>query len=321
MAIERARKQLVAKPWGVVDLGPWAEVDDQASPIGEVRYDRPDGSAASPALLLKLLFTDQPLSVQVHPDDDYARLVGRPNGKTESWYVLKADHRAKVALGLNCTMSPQQLRQSVDDGSLTRRIAWQAVAAGDCLFVPAGTIHAIGAGLVIVEIQQRSDTTFRLFDHGRQRELHVDDGVAAAMAGPAAAQALVQRLSNERTLLAACPHFVFERVILEADTAWAMAADRETWLLVIGGTARASSFDIETGDAIFAEADRVEIRTGEIGLVALIAYGGARAHPNLLQRVLEPATESAPRTEDARSTLSKLSGEPLQVHDHIGTTP
>ena len=72
MAIERARKQLLAKPWGVVDLGPWAEVDDRASPIGEIRYDRPEGSAATPALLLKLLFTDQPLSVQVHPDDDYA---------------------------------------------------------------------------------------------------------------------------------------------------------------------------------------------------------------------------------------------------------
>ena len=321
MAIERARKQLLAKPWGVADLGPWAEIDDQASPIGEVRYDRPDGSAATPALLLKLLFTDQPLSVQVHPDDVYARSIGEPNGKTESWYVLKADHRAKVALGLDRAMSPQQLRQSVDDGSFTQRIVWQAVAAGDSVFVPAGTIHAIGAGLVIAEIQQRSDTTFRLFDHGRQRELHIDDGVAAATAGPAATQALVQRLSNERTLLGACPHFVFERVILEADTTWAMAADRETWLLVIGGTARAASFDIETGDAIFAEADRVEIRTGEIGLVALIAYGSARAYPNLLQRVLEPATESKNQPPMIGSTAANLSLVQLQVHNHIGTTP
>ena len=131
MAIERARKQLLAKPWGVADLSPWAEVDDQASPIGEIRYDRPEGSTATPALLLKLLFTEQPLSVQVHPNDVYARSIGQPNGKTESWYVLKADHRARVALGLDCTMSPQQLRQCIDDGSITHRIVWGAVTAGD----------------------------------------------------------------------------------------------------------------------------------------------------------------------------------------------
>ena len=97
----------------------------------------------------------------------YAQSMGLPNGKTEAWYVLSATPEAKVALGLKRRLTPQQLREAIDDGSISDLVVWQAVSAGDVIFVPAGTIHAIGAGLVIAEIQQRSDATFRLFDHGR----------------------------------------------------------------------------------------------------------------------------------------------------------
>ena len=158
------------------------------------QYDRRNlvrasgSAAAAPSLLLKLLFTNQPLSIQVHPDDAYAQSIGLPNGKTEAWYVLSAAPEAKVALGLKRRLTPQQLRQAIDDGSISDLVVWQAVSAGDTIFVPAGTIHAIGAGLVIAEIQQRSDATFRLFDHGRGRELHIDNAIAVADAGPADVQ-------------------------------------------------------------------------------------------------------------------------------------
>ena len=135
--------------------------------IGEIWYERSDNSDINPSLLLKLLFTSQPLSIQVHPDDAFARSMGLPNGKTEAWYVLSAAPDAKVALGLRRRLSPQQLRAAIDDGLISDLVVWHAVSADDVISVPAGTIHAIGAGLVIAELQQRSDTTFR---HVRSRE-------------------------------------------------------------------------------------------------------------------------------------------------------
>src|SRR5258705_13081748 len=185
---------------GVVDLGPWSLAARDAAPIGEIWYDRPDKLSPTPSLLLKLLFTSKPLSIQVHPDDAYARSMGLPNGKTEAWYVLSAAAGAKVAVGLDRRLTRQQLRHAVDDGSISDLVVWRTVSPGDTISVPAGTIHAIGAGLVIAEIQQRSDATFRLFDHGRQRELHIERAIAVADAGPARGRARQNRLSDERTL-------------------------------------------------------------------------------------------------------------------------
>jgi mannose-6-phosphate isomerase len=183
MAIEHARALAIPKPWGVDDLSPWSNTLAHDKAIGEIRYERSDNAAADPSLLLKLLFTSQALSIQVHPDDAFAHLMGLPNGKTEAWYVLSAAPEAKVALGLKRRLTPQQLREAVDDGSISDLIAWHPVSANDIISVAAGTIHAIGAGLVIAEIQQRSDVTFRLFDYGRQRELHVENAIAAAEPG------------------------------------------------------------------------------------------------------------------------------------------
>ena len=171
MAIEHARAQSVPKPWGIVDVHPWSDVRHGGNAIGEIWYERPGSDAADTSLLLKLLFTSQPLSIQVHPDDAYAQSIGLQNGKTEASYVLSATPDAKVALGLSQRLTPQQLREAGEDGSITDLVVWHAVTQGDSIFVPAGTIHAIGAGLVIAEIQQRSDATFRLFDYGRKREL------------------------------------------------------------------------------------------------------------------------------------------------------
>src|ERR1700704_1793299 len=113
MAIEHAAVQVVRKPWGVVDLHPWSSIDGVEEAIGELWFHRVDENAPIPALLLKLLFTSAPLSIQVHPDDEFARSIGLPNGKTEAWYILAATPSSRIALGLKRHLTPQQLRASI----------------------------------------------------------------------------------------------------------------------------------------------------------------------------------------------------------------
>jgi len=286
MTIEHARAHLLPKPWGIVDLRPWSNIRHNDSAIGEIWFERSSAAVTDPSLLLKLLFTNQPLSIQVHPDDVFARSIGLQHGKTEAWYVLSAAPDAKVALGLKQHMTPQQMRESVNDGSIADIIAWHTVSPDDVIFVPAGTIHAIGAGLVIAEIQQRSDATFRLFDYDRKRELHVESAIAVASTGPAEFRVQPSRITDERTLLVSNPHFVFERINLAPNTAWWLEAERETWLLVASGSANAGTFDVAKGDAIFMQTDHVEIHAGPIGMVALAAYTGGAPAPNLLRRVI-----------------------------------
>jgi mannose-6-phosphate isomerase len=300
MAIELACTKSLRRPWGVLDLSPWNRAANDGLSTGEVWYERPGQPATPPALLLKLLFTSQPLSIQVHPDDVHAKSMGLANGKTEVWYVLSAAPGAKVALGLKQQVTSQQLRAAVDDGSIADLVVWRAVSANDVISVPAGTIHAIGAGLVIAEVQQRSDATFRLFDYGRQRELHVERAVAVANTGRADVQVRPSRLTDERTLLVCNPHFVFERIELAPARIWSLEAERETWLLTLEGDAVVGSFNIGKGDAIFARSERVDIHTGKIGLTGLVAYAAHSPLPNLLQRLTPPDATDA--------------GHPKEVH-------
>jgi mannose-6-phosphate isomerase len=296
VTIERARASALPKPWGIFDLRPWSNVRHDDGAIGEIWYERSGREAAESSLLLKILFTNQPLSIQVHPDDAFAHSIGLPRGKTEAWYVLRAAPEAKVALGLNQRLTQKQLRAAVDDGSISNLVVWQAVSCGDAIFVPAGTIHAIGAGLVIAEIQQRSDATFRLFDHGRQRALHVENAVAAADAGPAHVQGRPIRLTDERTLLISSPYFVLERIELPPNSTWRLDGERETWFLVLNGDARTKSFDMTPGDALFVQSDSVRLQAGPAGLVGLVAYTGEIPVPILLRRARQPsATNQRPR--------------------------
>jgi mannose-6-phosphate isomerase len=293
MAIELARTLALPRPWGVLDLRPWSKSGNDGTPIGEIWYERPGKPASNPSLLLKLLLTSQPLSIQVHPDDVHAQSMGLPSGKTEAWYVLSAAPGAKVALGLDRRLTQQQLRTAVDDGSISDLVAWQTVSPDDVIYVPAGTIHAIGAGLVIAEVQQRSDATFRLFDHGRQRELHIESAIAVADAGPAHFQIRPNRLTDERTLLVSGPHFALERIDLAPNSSWCLEAKRETWVLVLSGGAVAGSFDVAAADAVFAQSDRVDIHAGTTGMVALAAYTGVGPVPHLLRRLAQPASTDA----------------------------
>jgi mannose-6-phosphate isomerase len=320
MAIELACTQALPRPWGVVDLQPWSKAGNDGILIGEIWYERPDKPTPNPSLLLKLLFTSEPLSIQVHPDDEHARSTGLPNGKTEAWYVLSAARGAKVALGLNRRLTQQQLRKAVDDGSISDLVVWRAVSADDVIFVPAGTIHAIGAGLVIAEIQQRSDATFRLFDHGRQRELHIESAIAVADAGPAHFQVRPNRLTDERTLLVSGPHFVLERIDLAPNSTWCLEAKRETWLLVLSGGAIAGSFDVAAADAVFAQSDRVDIHAGMVGMVGLAAYTGVGPVPHLLRRLTQPVSTDARRPQKVQVPTSPTPARAASTNSRLETT-
>ena len=128
-------------------------------------------------LLVKILFPNDKLSVQVHPDDLQAQAIGQPRGKTECWYVLEAEPGAAVALGLKDGVTLDAVRSAIDDGSLEGLLTMVPVSVGDMVFVDAGTVHAIGPGVVLLETQQTSDTTYRMFDYGRPRPLHVEQGL------------------------------------------------------------------------------------------------------------------------------------------------
>jgi mannose-6-phosphate isomerase len=282
ITIELAGRRLVRKPWGRKTLLPWSAIDHDGEPIGELWFQRTDPMAPDPALLLKLLFTNEKLSIQVHPDDEYAQSIGLPRGKTEAWYIVSATADAQVAVGLKRHLSTQQFQTSIEDGSISDQVEWHKIHAGDVVFVPAGTIHAIGPGLVIAEVQQNSDVTFRLFDYGRHRELHVADAVAVAVAGPADAQVARRRVTDARTMLVACPYFVLERIDLAPGSRWQLDATGETWLLVLDGDAKVGTMDATTGAAVFLEADRVTIETGRGGLSGLVAYVATEPQSGLL---------------------------------------
>jgi mannose-6-phosphate isomerase len=283
MTMELASTTVVRKPWGKTDLRPWSELGNAGPPVGELWFERADRQAPATDLLLKLLFTEAPLSIQVHPDDWFARAIGLPHGKTEAWYVLSAGPDAQVALGLTGQLTAAQLRAAVADGTIEGLADWQDVIAGEALLVPAGTIHAIGAGLVIAEIQQRSDATFRLFDYGRERALHLDAGVGASKLGPAPPQAVPSRLSEAREVMAVSRYFVLERIELAPNSQWAIEAVSETWMLVLEGEATFDQMPVAAGAAIFLDDQRATVRTGDRAAKGLMAYVASRPIEGLLQ--------------------------------------
>ncbi len=314
MTIEHACVQAVHKPWGSTDLRPWSEHQGSGMPIGELWFRRADMTAPLPALLLKVLFTNQPLSIQVHPDDAFAQSIGMANGKTEAWYILSAVPGAKVAVGLKGQVTALQLRASIEDGSIADLVQWHLVVKDDAIFVPAGTIHAIGPGLVIAEIQQRSDATFRLFDYGRGRELQAGNAVAAAYAGPAECQFSPRRLTGARTLLIAGSHFVLERIGLLSKSNWELHAGHETWLFVLEGHARIGLMNAFAGEAMFLEGEDTNIEVGAEGLKGLLAYLATEPSPNLLQS-RERHKGSSPVHRFSRPPLlhRAIAGSPVRV--------
>ena len=226
---------LVERIWGVDSLVPWhsgglggpvgeiwltadtcvAESGGAPGPAGNTGHTLAELTAAAPAafgdprgegfpLLIKLLFPREKLSVQVHPDDAQAQALGMPRGKTECWYVLEAQPGAEVAVGFRKPLSVAEVAASIRNGSLESELRMLPVKAGDMVFVDAGTVHAIGPGMVVLETQQYSDTTYRLWDYGRPRDLHIEAGVA------------VTRTESEAGLVTPEAHGAFTRMVSSA---------------------------------------------------------------------------------------------------------
>jgi mannose-6-phosphate isomerase len=188
--------------------------------LGELLKQCPEilGTGADPShpeicpLLVKLLFTRERLSVQVHPDDCYAGLHHKSLGKTEAWYVLESDPPGELGLGFRRLLTPQELKDAALSGEIDSLLDWRPVHSGDTIFVPAGTVHALGAGLTICEIQENSDITYRLYDYGRARELHLEHGLAVSKLGPHQLTTDPLPLADWRIQLLECPYFRIERL-------------------------------------------------------------------------------------------------------------
>ena len=171
----------VAKPWGRKDL-PAAFGGAVSDAIGEVWFEPP---AALDSLLIKYIFTSEKLSVQCHPSDTQTQALGLGRqGKEECWLVLDAEPGAQLAIGFEHEIDLATMRAAMQDGSIEHLLTWHPVGAGDFFYIPANTVHAIGAGITLVEVQQNSDITYRLYDYGRPRELHVEEGAAVALRAP-----------------------------------------------------------------------------------------------------------------------------------------
>ncbi len=224
--------------WGRNSLAPWFPVSPRLERIGEVWFTfeenstslgvplgelisrRPEilGTAADRnhsgvcPLLVKLLFTTERLSVQVHPEDSYAEQQHGSPGKTEAWYVLDAQPPGEIAVGFRERITRERLKTAAQSGEIEKLLEWRKVQAGDVIFVPAGTVHAIGAGLTICEIQENSDITYRLYDYGRPRELHLDHGVAVAVPGRHEWESRRIALADWREQLLECAYFRIERL-------------------------------------------------------------------------------------------------------------
>ena len=231
------------RPWGVRDLRPiytrivkdpigeswltWGDSCIANGPfagrrLGDIASEHKRDLVGSAAvyedqfpLLIKFLFTAQKLSVQVHPDDAGAQRVGQPYGKTECWYVLDANPGAQVALGLKPGTTIPEFEASIQENRAEDLLNWIEVHRGDMLYVAAGTVHTIGGGMVLVETQQTSDITYRLYDYGRPRELHIKDGLAAIKLDTRAGK-VVHQAGADPSLLVQSPFFQVEELKLKA---------------------------------------------------------------------------------------------------------
>jgi len=222
--LRRLNSTALEKVWGTPETEPW--YPRGAAKTGEIWFTAPE----EPRLLVKFIFTAEKLSVQVHPPDS----AGGP-GKTEMWHVLRAAPDARLALGFERPLDRNAARAAALSGEIEGLLRWFAPHAGDTFFVPAGTVHAIGAGLALCEIQQHSDVTYRLYDYGRPRELHLEAGLAVADLGrhPGASTPVV--LGGGRRLLAECPYFRTESVAVDGELTWTSGPRAEFIVCLEGG--------------------------------------------------------------------------------------
>ena len=267
--------------WGKKDLQPWYSDTGTTELVGEAWLTGPQcvvdtGVFAGQTLafvseqlggefplLVKLLFPNEKLSVQVHPDDVQAQALGEVRGKTECWYVLEAEPGAYVSLGLKKGVSSADVAASVADGTMESLIEQVPVTVGDMLFVDAGTVHAIGPGVVLLETQQTSDVTYRLYDYGRPRELHLEKGIAVIKAETAAGKVAAQQMDGFTRLIEQ-KYFVVDRFELDGASEAAVPFDGPGCLVGIAGSAAVITVD---GDIELIPGRAVVVAQGNTGVV------------------------------------------------------
>src|ERR1035438_243324 len=235
----RIEPRFVNRVWGFQDLRPWYDCATNGEPIGEVWLTGDEclvatgpnigktlaalfheaskallgASTPSPEspLLLKVIFAKEKLSVQVHPDDKLAQKYGQPRGKTECWYALAAEPGAEVAAGVKPGTTLAEIEEGIRAGTLEARLNMLPVAAGDMIFVDAGTVHSIWPGSILLETQQNCDLTYRMYDYGRPRELHIEKSLEATKLATRAGKVAPLELAD-RTVLIDVEYFRMERI-------------------------------------------------------------------------------------------------------------
>jgi mannose-6-phosphate isomerase len=260
------------KVWGTTHLSPWFA--DAAVPIGEVWFTADDnrtatgetlralmeqhgasllGTSVMPGfngcfpILTKFIFTSGKLSVQVHPEDQYAQRHENSPGKTEMWYLLRVQEGGSLALGFRESLTPERLRESALSGEIESLLQWWPVKEGETYFTPPRTVHAIGGGLGLVEIQQNSDITYRLYDYGRPRPLHLEKGVAVASLEPHPGPSQPVPVSENVQLLAHCPYFATELLVLPEEYEYTADPERFHLLVAIEGSGTLGEEPLEPG--------------------------------------------------------------------------
>jgi mannose-6-phosphate isomerase len=294
--------------WGSRDLRPWFDhVAETGDPIGEVwmtgdmclvatgphagkRLDAlfaeapeallgPGAPSPGSPLLIKVLFAQEKLSVQVHPDDKMARKYGDPRGKTECWYALAAEPGALVALGLKPGVTLEQVKEGIHAGTLEASLRMLPVAPGDLIFVDAGTVHAIWPGSVLLETQQNCDLTYRMYDYGRPRELHIEKSLEAVKLTTRSGKVAPVELAD-RTVLIDVEYFRVERLMSGDHASASLPGSGEAsgglaYLFAAAGSGRLvgegfESVDVPTRGIVAVPASAPQFTVEDLGGLELI---------------------------------------------------
>lgn len=259
-------KRMVEKPWGK-DILPSPFKAPDGKRIGEVWFEPPP---EMPSILVKYIFTSEKLSVQVHPSDAQAIALGeKDRGKEECWLVIDAEPGATLGVGFKQSIDADAMRQAAIDGSIEDLLVWHPVKAGDFFYLPAGTVHAIGAGISLIEIQQNSDITYRLFDYGRPRELHLDKGMAVAVGEPYDPALHCHLVTTGAEELTDGPFFAAHLVRGIPDNALLDLFDECCLLIPLAGEFTISGEPANVGDCGMARTARA-ITFGETGSCLLV---------------------------------------------------
>ncbi len=253
----KLKRHYVDKPWGQFAVPALFGTPD-VERLGEIWYQDEDGRDLP--LLVKYIFTSEKLSIQVHPDDAQAQASGFARGKAECWYILEAGPDAVIGIGLTEPMTQEAFVAAAKDGTVEQKIDWKPVKRGDFFYIPPGTVHAIGPDIALAEIQQNCDITYRLFDYGRPRELHLDEGAAISHFAPYALPPRTVPLGvTERLLSTDQAPFEVDLVHLDAGASLPGGGAGQRWFLPLAGTGSLDGAPFGAGECWLIEGD-VDLR-------------------------------------------------------------